>query len=72
MNFAVIMEFLSTRGIDIAINLVATILIWVVGRWVINKIMNILSMTLNRSGKLDKTLARYVVSILSAVMIIQI
>lgn len=68
MDLNVITEFLSTRGIDMAINLVSAILIWVVGRWVINKIMTLFSMTMDKSGKLDKTLARYVISILSAVM----
>lgn len=68
MNLDTIMEFLSTRGVEIALDLVATILIWVIGRWAINKIMALLSITLDKSGKLDKTLARYVISILSAVM----
>lgn len=68
MDIDSVLTFLSTRGVDIAINLVSAILIWTLGRWAIGKAMVLLSATLDRSGKLDKTLARYVVSILNAIM----
>ena len=48
MNLDVITEFLSTRGIDMAINLVSAILIWVIGRWAINKIMTLFGMTMDK------------------------
>lgn len=60
-----IIEVISTRGVDLALNLLASIAIWIVGRWVINKLMKVLSTTINHGGKLDKTLTRYIVSIVS-------
>lgn len=70
MNLETIMTFLSTRGVDMAINLISAILIWVIGRWVINKVLTLIGAAFTKSGKLDKTLSGYVISILSAVMTI--
>lgn len=70
MNIDSIMEFISTRGVDIAINLVSAVLIWVIGRWVISKVTNFIANSLQKAGKIDKTLAGYIVSILSALLTI--
>ncbi len=70
MNTDTIMEFISTRGVDIGINLIATILIWVIGRWVISKVTRLVGDSLERAGKIDNTLARYVVSILNVILTI--
>lgn len=68
MNLEIVLNFISTRGVDIAINLIAAILIWFIGRWVIKKITHLIGISINRAGKLDSTLARYIVSILGAVL----
>ncbi len=70
MNIDSIMAFLSTRGIELGISLVSAILIWIAGRWVINKITKLIGIALQRSGKIDQTLAGYMVSILSGLLTI--
>ena len=72
MNFETVLNFISTRGVDIAINFVAAILIWVIGRWVIKKIVHIVGLSIERAGKLDTTLTRYIVSILSVVLTVML
>lgn len=68
MNMNTIIEFLSTRGIDLAISLVSAIAIWIIGRWVIKKVTALVGAGLNRSGNIDVTLAGYIVSILSGLL----
>ncbi len=68
MNIDTIMEFISTRGVDIGINLAAAILIWIVGRWIIKKVTGFVGIGMTRGGKIDKTLAGYIVSILGGLL----
>jgi len=68
MNIDTIMEFVSTRGVDIGINLISAILIWMIGRWIIKKVTALVGAGLSRSGKIDSTLAGYMVSILSGLL----
>lgn len=70
MDFDSMMTFLSTRGVDMGISLISAILIWIVGRWVINKITRLIGVAMQRSGKIDQTLAGYIVSILSGLLTI--
>jgi len=72
MNLETVINFISTRGVDITINFVAAVLIWIVGRWAIKKITHLLGMSIERAGKLDSTLTRYIVSILGAVLTIML
>jgi small conductance mechanosensitive channel len=72
MDLDSVLTFISTRGVDIAINLGATIIIWVVGRWVIKWVANLVGGGIERSGKLDTTLKGYIVSILSVVLTIML
>ncbi len=68
MDFDKVMEFVSTRGVDIAISIVSAIIIWVIGRWVIGKITKLIGMAMQRSGKIDHTLAGYIISILGGLL----
>lgn len=72
MNMDNIINFISTRGVDIAINLIAAVLIWVIGRWVIKKVTGLVGSSIERAGKLDATLTRYIVSILGVVLTIML
>jgi len=65
INLEAIIELISTRGVDLALNLLGAIVIWIVGRWIIGKVMKLLTKTINHGGKLDKTITRYIVSIVS-------
>lgn len=70
MNLDAITTFISTRGFDILINLAAAVIIWTVGRWAIHKIMAFVAISIEKAGKLDKTLASYMISIASGIMTI--
>ncbi len=70
MEIDSIMTFLSTRGVEIGISLFSAILIWIIGRWAINKITLLIGLAMERSGKIEKTLAGYMVSILNGLLTI--
>lgn len=72
MNMDNIIEFLSTRGIDLAISIVSAIAIWIIGRWVIKRVTALVGAGLSRSGKIDSTLAGYIVSILSGLLTVML
>lgn len=72
MNLETVVNFISTRGVDMGINLIAAVLIWVIGRWVIQKITRLIGHSIDHAGKLDATLTRYIISILGAVLTVML
>ncbi len=60
--------FLMTRGIDIGTKVVAAIVLWIVGRWVIGLVIGLLGKMLARNGRVDPTLAHYLGSILGVLL----
>jgi small conductance mechanosensitive channel len=60
--------FLMTRGIDFGTKVVAAIVLWIVGRWIIGLIARLLRAGLSRNGRVDPTLAHYLGSILGAIL----
>jgi len=65
-----IIDFIINRGFEIAINLAIATVIWFVGRFIIKKVTNFVGFGIERTGRLDATLTRYLVSILSVVLTI--
>jgi len=61
-------NFLSTQGVDFALKLVGALAAWVVGRWIIGMGVRAFSTLVMRSQRVDATLAKYLSSILSAVL----
>ncbi|SAL28923.1 YggB [Caballeronia choica] len=68
MNLETVRVFIMTRGVDIAINIVAAIALWIIGRWLIGVVTGAMRKILSRGGRVDPTLAHYLGSILGALL----
>ncbi len=64
MNLDTTWAFLSTQGIDFGLKLLGALAVWFVGRWLIGVARRLLTRALERSGRIDLTLGRYLNSIL--------
>lgn len=67
MNMENISTFLTTTGVDIAIKVIAAIIFWVVGRWIINKVLWFVQSIMSRN-KVDPMLSRYLGSIIGVLL----
>ena len=67
MDTEPIRVFLSTTAVDILIKVIAAILFWVVGRWIINRVVGVLRSGMNRSA-VDPTLTQYLGSIVGVIL----
>lgn len=68
INTEQIMSWLATRGADFALKVLAAIAVWIIGRWLIGAVMKLVERAFTRSGRLEPTLARYLTSIVSALL----
>ncbi len=60
-------QFLSTTAIEVATKILAAIVFWFVGRWLIRTVIGLIRATMNRSH-VDPTLTKYVGSIVSVTL----
>jgi len=67
MDLEALTTFLTTRGVDIGLRLLGAMALFVMGRWVIARIVNVLSMGMH-SSKVDPTLSRYVGSVVAVLL----
>jgi small conductance mechanosensitive channel len=67
MDFTAAKLFLTTTAGEIAIKLLAAIAFWIVGRWLIGRVIALLSATLNRND-VDPTLTKYLGSIVAVAL----
>src|SRR6478735_3999026 len=63
MDFPALQAFVSTRLIDAAIMIVTAIAFWVVGRWIIERVVAVMQAAMARS-RVDPTLSKYLGRIL--------
>ncbi|MEK6420538.1 MAG: mechanosensitive ion channel family protein [Burkholderia gladioli] len=63
-------QFLMTRGMDFGLKVIAAIALWIVGRWLIRLATRLLGRLVQRSGKVDTTLAYYLSSVVSVLLTI--
>ncbi|MCC6642580.1 MAG: mechanosensitive ion channel family protein [Deltaproteobacteria bacterium] len=63
MDMQSIQQFLSTTASDLAIMVLAAIAFWVVGRWLIGRVVSVMQAAMNRNH-IDPTLTKYLGSIL--------
>lgn len=70
LDLATAQQFLMTRGIDFGLKVIAAIALWIVGRWLIRLATRLLSRLVQRSGKVDTTLAYYLSSVVSVLLTI--
>ncbi len=64
MDTASIQQFLSTTAIDIGLKILAAIAFWVIGRWLIGKVVALIQAAMNRNH-VDPTLTKYLGSIVA-------
>jgi len=69
------LQSVMSQGLDIGLKVVGAILVWIIGRWLINMAVGLLSRGLNRQ-QFDKTLTNYIMGtvkgLLTVVLIISI
>jgi small conductance mechanosensitive channel len=64
VNIQSLQQFLSTTAIELAIKVLAAIAFWIIGRWLIGKVVSVLQAGMNRNS-VDPTLTKYLGSIVT-------
>jgi small conductance mechanosensitive channel len=64
MDMNSIQTFLSTTAIELAIKVAAAIAFWVIGRWIIGRVIGLIQAGMNRNA-VDPTLTKYMGSIVA-------
>ncbi|MFY9781815.1 MAG: mechanosensitive ion channel family protein [Candidatus Baltobacteraceae bacterium] len=60
--------FLATEGVTFGLKILGALAAWVVGRWLIAAATNVLMKAFERGGRIDVTLAKYLGTIISAIL----
>ena len=58
MDMSSVQQFLSTTVTELGIKIVAAIAFWVIGRWLIGKVIGLIQAGMNRNN-VDPTLTKY-------------
>jgi small conductance mechanosensitive channel len=64
MNMQTIQDFFSTTVSELAIKILAAIAFWIIGRWLIGKVISVMQAAMNRNS-VDPTLTKYLGSIVA-------
>jgi small conductance mechanosensitive channel len=64
MDMSALQNFLSTTVADLAIKILAAIAFWIVGRWLIGRVIGLMQAAMNRNH-VDPTLTKYLGSIIA-------
>ena len=67
MNMQAVETFLTTTAIDIGLKILAAIAFWIIGRWIIGKVISIMQAVMHRNA-LDPTLTKYLGSIVNVAL----
>jgi small conductance mechanosensitive channel len=67
VDFSALQTFLSTTVAELAVKVLASIAFWVIGRWLIAKVVRLTQASLNRS-QVDTTLSKYLGSIVAVAL----
>jgi len=67
VDFSALQTFLSTTVAELAVKVLASIAFWVIGRWLIAKVVSLTQASLNRS-QVDTTLSKYLGSIVAVAL----
>jgi small conductance mechanosensitive channel len=67
MNLETIQTFLGTTVVDVGLKVAAAIAFWVVGRWLIGKVVGLMQAGMGR-GSVDPTLTKYLGSIVAVAL----
>ena len=64
MNIEAIKTFLGTTAIDIGLKVLAALAFWIIGRWLIGRVIGLMQAAMNRNN-VDPTLTKYLGSIIA-------
>ncbi|MDO9315754.1 MAG: mechanosensitive ion channel family protein [Burkholderiaceae bacterium] len=64
MNMEAIQTFLGTTAIDVGLKVLAAISFWIIGRWMIGRVIGLMQAAMNRNH-VDPTLTKYLGSIIA-------
>lgn len=64
MDISSFQHFLSTTGQELAIKVMAALAFWIIGRWMIGKVVSVMQMGMSRNN-VDPTLTKYLGSIVA-------
>jgi small conductance mechanosensitive channel len=67
MDLQAVQTFLTTTAIDVGIKILAAIAFWIIGRWIIARVISVMQAVMNRN-KLDPTLTKYLGSIVNVAL----
>jgi len=67
MDMQAFQHFLSTTAYDLAVKVLAAIAFWIIGRWLINRVISAMQVGMNRNN-VDPTLTKYLGSIVSVAL----
>jgi len=67
MDFTSIETFLKTTAADLAVKVLAAVLFWFIGRWLIHRVIALVQAAMHRNA-VDPTLTRYLGSIISVAL----
>ncbi len=67
MDMQAVQTFLTTTAIDVGIKILAAIAFWIIGRWIIGRVISLMQAVMSRN-KLDETLAKYLGSIVNVAL----
>jgi len=67
MDMQAVQTFLTTTAIDVGIKILAAIAFWVVGRWIIARVVAVMQSVMN-GNRIDPTLTKYLGSIVSVML----
>jgi len=67
MDVQAIQTFLATTAVDIGVKILAAIAFWIVGRWIIGRVIALMQSVMNRN-QLDPTLTKYLGSIVNVAL----
>jgi small conductance mechanosensitive channel len=67
MDTTVFQTFLTTTAVDIALKIAAAIAFWIIGRWIIGRVIAVMQSVMNRN-QIDPTLTKYLGSIVNVAL----
>ena len=68
LNAEQITLWLSTRGAEFGLKVLAAIAVWILGRWLIGVVGKLIAKAIERTKKIEPTLARYLISIIGVLL----
>lgn len=62
------MLWLTTKGAELGLKVLAALAMWILGRWIVGIVLRIFEKAINKTGRIEPTLARYLVSIIGVLL----